>query len=139
MNWTPLLEAPLVIQVHTFGAIAAFFLGVIQFVAPKGTLPHRTIGVVWMLIMAIVAVSTLWITHPVEPGDPFWARYSPIHLFTLLTFFGLASATMFLLRGGPTLKRHAAPLTGVFVGGLVVAGVLAFLPGRIMHQVAFGG
>lgn len=139
MTLEPLLEAPLVVQVHAFGAMAAFVVGAVQFAAPKGTLPHRTVGVVWMALMAVVAASTIWITHPVEPGDPFWARYSPIHFFTLLTFFGLASAAMFLLRGGPALKRHAGPLAGVFIGGLVVAGVLAFLPGRIMHQVAFGG
>lgn len=139
MTLAPLLEAPMIIQVHAFGAMAAFLLGVVQFAAPKGTLPHRTLGTTWMLLMTVVAASTLWITHPVEPGDPFWARYSPIHLFTLLTFFGLTSAVVFILRGGPQLKRHAAPLTGVFIGGLVVAGALAFLPGRTMHQVAFGG
>jgi len=139
MTLEPLLEAPLIVQIHAFGAMAAFALGVVQFVAPKGTLPHRSLGTVWMILMTVVAGSTLWITHPVEAGDPFWARYSPIHLFTLLTFFGLGSAAMLLMRGGPGLKRHAGPLTGVFVGGLIVAGVLAFLPGRIMHQVAFGG
>jgi uncharacterized membrane protein len=139
MNLEPLLEAPLVVRIHAFGAIAAFVLGVVQFLGPKGTMPHRSIGLVFMLLMAVVAGSTLWMTHPVEPGDPLWARYSPIHLFTLLTFFGLFSATMFLVRGGPQMKRHAGPLGGVFIGGLVVAGVLAFLPGRIMHQVAFGG
>lgn len=139
MTLDPLLESPLVVQIHAFGAMAAIVLGAIQFIAPKGTLPHKSLGAIWMALMAVVAGSTLWITHPVEPGDPFWARYSPIHFFTLLTFFGLASAAMFLVRGGPALKRHAGPLTGVFIGGLIVAGLLAFLPGRIMHQVAFGG
>jgi len=100
MTLEPLLEAPLIVQIHAFGAMAAFVLGVVQFVAPKGTLPHRSLGIVWMALMTVVAGSTLWITHPTEPGEPFWARYSPIHFFTLLTFFGLASAAMFLMRGG---------------------------------------
>ncbi|NWG92288.1 MAG: DUF2306 domain-containing protein [Parvularculaceae bacterium] len=139
MSLEPLFEAPLVVQIHAFGAMAAAILGLVQFAAPKGTASHRTLGAVFMLLMAVVAGSTLWMTHPVGPDDPFWARYSPIHLFTLLTFFGLFSATIILVRGGPGLKRHAAPLGGVFIGGLIVAGVLAFLPGRIMHQVAFGG
>jgi uncharacterized membrane protein len=139
MSLRPLLEAPLIIQVHAFGAIAALALGVVQLIAPKGTLPHRTLGAVWMALMFVVATSTLWMTHEVAPGDPIWARYSLIHLFTPLTYFGLASASLFLVRGGPRLKRHAAPLIGVFIGGLVVAGALAFLPGRIMHEVAFGG
>ncbi len=41
MSLDPLLSAPWVIQVHAFGAIAAFFLGALQLAAPKGTLPHR--------------------------------------------------------------------------------------------------
>ncbi len=139
MTLEPLLAASPVVQAHAFFAMAAFALGVVQLAAPKGTLPHRTAGIVWMLLMLIVATSSAFITHPVGFGDPFWARFSFIHLFTLLTFFGLARGAYFLMRGGKALKRHVGPLTGVFIGGLVIAGALAFAPGRIMHQVAFGG
>jgi uncharacterized membrane protein len=34
---------------------------------------------------------------------------------------------------------HKRSMLGVFIGGLLIAGNLAFLPGRIMHAVAFGG
>ena len=139
MTLDPLLEAPLIVQVHAFGAMAAFALGVIQIVAPKGTLPHKTIGIVWILIMATVGVSSAFIYRPTQPGDPFWARFSPIHLFTLLTAVALFRGVALLLRGGPGLKYHSRPFIGLFVGGLIIAGILAFLPGRIMHQVAFGG
>jgi uncharacterized membrane protein len=27
---------------------------------------------------------------------------------------------------------------GVYVGGILVAGALAFMPGRVMHQMVFG-
>jgi uncharacterized membrane protein len=27
----------------------------------------------------------------------------------------------------------------IFIGGLVIAGAFTFVPGRIMHAVAFGG
>ena len=33
--------------------MAAFALGIVQFAAPKGTLPHRTIGWIWVLLMAV--------------------------------------------------------------------------------------
>ena len=36
------------------------------------------------------------------------------------------------------VARHANIMTGVFIGGIGVAGVLAFLPGRLMWQVFFG-
>lgn len=139
MNLQPLLEAPLVVQVHAFGAMAGLALGAVQFLAPKGTLPHKTLGALWMAIMAVVGISSAFIQHPVAPGDPFWMRFSFIHLFTLLTAYALIQGGWLILRGGPGMRFHSKPFSGLFLGGLVVAGALAFLPGRIMHQVAFGG
>jgi len=36
------------------------------------------------------------------------------------------------------VDRHRRAMIRIFVGGLVVAGLLTFLAGRIMHAVAFG-
>src|ERR1019366_3488518 len=44
MSLAPLLNAASAIPLHAFAAMTAFALGVVQFAAPKGTLPHRTIG-----------------------------------------------------------------------------------------------
>jgi uncharacterized membrane protein len=139
MTLEPLLQAPLIVQVHAFGATAAFALGAVQIVAPKGTLPHKTIGVLWIAVMIIVTVSSAFILRPAPAGAAYWERLSPIHLFIPLTTFGLVSGVLLLLRGGPSLKQHSRPFVSVFLGGLIIAGVLAFLPGRIMHEVAFGG
>ena len=139
MSLEPLLSASWVIQVHAFGAMAAFVLGVIQFAAPKGTLPHKTIGALWIVLLSAIAVSSIFIRPSVYPGLPFLKWFSWIHIFTLLTFYGIAQGVFLLLHGGQALKYHSRPFTGVFIGGLVIAGVLAFLPGRIMHQVVFAG
>ena len=121
------------------GAFAALLLGVVQFAAPKGTLPHKALGAVWLAIMATIAVSSIFVRPSLVEGLPLHKWFSPIHLFTLLTFWGLAQGGYLLLRGGPTLRFHSRPFAGMFIGGLILAGLLAFLPGRIMHQVAFGG
>lgn len=139
MSLDPLLEAPFIVQIHAFGAMAAFALGLIQIIAPKGTLPHKTLGVVWIAIMIVVAASSAFIYRPAPEGTPYWERLSFIHLFIPVTAFGLVSGVLLLLRGGPALKAHARPFISVFAGGLIIAGVLAFLPGRIMHDVMFGG
>ncbi len=139
MSFEPLLEAPMIIQVHAFAAMAAFLLGVIQFAAPKGTLPHKVLGVIWLLIMTSIAVSSIFVRPALYPGLPITQWFSFIHIFTVMTFYGVAQGAFFLMRGGPNLKQHAKPLAGIFIGGLVIAGGFAFLPGRIMHQVAFGG
>ena len=139
MSLEPLLSAPWIIQVHAFGAVAAFVLGVIQFAAPKGTLPHKTTGVIWLLIIVAVTISSIFIRPALYPGLPIEKWFSPIHIFTLVTAFGVIGGVTYLVRGGPNLKKHKGPFTGIFIGGLVVAGALSFLPGRIMHQVVFGG
>lgn len=138
MSLQPLFDATWVIQIHAFSAMAAFLLGVIQLAAPKGTLPHKSIGVVWILIMSTVAISSIFIRPSVSPGLPLMQWFSWIHLFTVLTVWGVVQGSYFLLRGGPGLKRHSRPFIGIFIGGLVIAGGFAFLPGRIMHAVVFG-
>ena len=51
MTLAPLLDAPTAIQIHAFAAIAAFLVGVVQLTAPKGTIPHRLIGWLWVMLM----------------------------------------------------------------------------------------
>ena len=58
MTLDPLLAAPLVVQVHAFAAMAAFVLGIVQLAGPKGTLPHRTLGYIWVGLMLVVAASS---------------------------------------------------------------------------------
>lgn len=139
MSWQPLLEAPLVIQIHAFSAMAAFALGVLQFAAPKGTLPHKSLGVVWVLLMTAIAVSSIFIRPAFYPGLPIMQWFSWIHIFTVITAFFIVEGVLLLLGGGPMLKKHSGSFLSIFIGGLVLAGGFAFLPGRIMHQVVFGG
>src|ERR1041384_4474425 len=78
MSLAPLLDAAPQIPIHAFAAMAAFALGVVQLAAPKGTLPHRTLGWIWVALMAIVAISAFWI-HQLRILGPF----SPIHLLSI--------------------------------------------------------
>jgi uncharacterized membrane protein len=80
VSLTPLLDAAPAIPFHALAAIAAFVLGVVQFAAPKGTLPHRTIGWIWVLLMLGVAISSFWI-HQIR----LWGPWSPIHLLSIFT------------------------------------------------------
>ena len=78
MSLEPLFAAPLVVQVHAFAAMAAFVLGIVQFSAPKGTLPHRTLGYIWVGLMLMIAVSSFWIQ-----GMRQWHGFSAIHLLSI--------------------------------------------------------
>ena len=131
MSLAPLLNASLAIQLHAFAAMGAFVLGLIQFAAPKGTLPHRTLGFIWLALMLTVAVSSFWI-HSIRWVGPF----GPIHLLSIYVLLMVPLALYFARKHN--IRGHAKTVIGMFVGGLVIAGLFTLLPGRIMHAVAFG-
>jgi uncharacterized membrane protein len=131
MSLTPLLEAPGTIPLHAFAAIAAFALGIVQFAAPKGTLPHRTIGWIWVVLMAAVAISSLWI-HEIRLVGPF----SPIHILSIFVPVMLVLAVLHARRHN--VSGHKKAMTSIFFGALIIAGAFTFLPGRIMHAVVLG-
>jgi uncharacterized membrane protein len=132
MSLTPLLNASPVIQLHAFAAMAAFVLGLVQFAAPKGTLPHRTIGFIWVALLATIAVSSFWI-HSIS----LWGPFSPIHLISIFVLVMLPLGVW--AAHTHRVARHKRTMTGIFIGGLVIAGLFTFVPGRIMNHVLFGG
>ena len=131
MSLAPLLDAAPQIPLHAFAAMAAFVLGLVQFAAPKGTLPHRTIGWIWVALMAAVAVSSFWI-HQIRLLGPF----SPIHLLSIFTLAMLPFGVWFAHRH--RVADHRRVMVLMFSGALVIAGLFTLLPGRIMHTVVFG-
>jgi uncharacterized membrane protein len=131
MSLAPLLDAAPAIPLHAFAAMSAFVLGVVQFAAPKGTLPHRTIGWIWVLLMVTVAVSSFWI-HQIR----LLGLWSPIHLLSIFTLLMLPLAVW--RAHTHRVADHRLIMTLLFTGALVVAGLFTLLPGRIMHAVLFG-
>ena len=131
MSLAPLLDAAPVIPLHAFAAMAAFALGIVQIAAPKGTLPHRTLGWLWVGLMAAVAVSSFWI-HQIRLVGP----WSPIHLLSIFTPIMLVVGVLAARRH--RIRAHRITMISIFCGALIVAGVFTFVPGRIMHAVVFG-
>jgi uncharacterized membrane protein len=131
MNLAPLLDAAPAIPLHAFAAMTAFALGAVQFAAPKGTLPHRTIGWIWAGLMAAVAISSFWI-HEIKLLGP----WSPIHLLSIFTLVVLPLGIWMAHRH--RVADHRRIMIQIFTGALVVAGLFTLLPGRIMHSVVFG-
>ncbi len=132
MSLAPLLSSSPVIQLHAFAAMGAFALGAVQLAAPKGTIPHRTLGWIWVVLMLTVAVSSFWI-HDIRMFGPF----SAIHLLSILTLVMLPLAVLAARRH--RVGAHRKTMTSIFIGALVIAGFFTFMPGRIMYRVAFGG
>lgn len=131
MNLAPLLDAAPAIPLHAFAAMAAFALGLVQFAAPKGTLPHRTLGWIWVTLMLVVAISSFWINE-IRLLGPF----SPIHLLSIYTLVMVPLAVW--KAHNHDVATHRKIMMYLFLGALLIAGLLTLLPGRVMHKVVFG-
>ena len=110
-------------------AIAALLLGMVMLWRPKGTASHKILGRTWAGLMLVVAVSSLWI-----PG---FLQFTWIHLFTLLTLIALPVG-IYRIRTG-NVKGHAATMTRLYVGGLVIAGLFTLVPGRLLGNWLWHG
>ncbi len=131
MSLAPFLNAAPAIPVHAFAAMAAFVLGAIQLAAPKGTLSHRTIGWIWVVLMLAVAASSFWI-HQIK----LWGSWSPIHLLSIFVLIMVPLAVWRAHRH--RVAEHRYIMVAIFSGALVIAGLFTLLPGRIMHAAVFG-
>lgn len=131
MSLGPLLAAPAIVQMHVAAALAALVLGAIQFAAPKGTLPHRALGWIWVALMAGVALSSFGISGVAGPG-----RWSWIHAISVYTLLALGAAVLHARRG--RVRAHRSAMVGLFFGALVITGGFTLLPGRIMGALIFG-
>jgi len=129
-DWTLWFRQPFKIQVHVYAALTAFAIGAVILFRRKGGGMHRTLGWAWVVAMAVTATSSLFITG--INGD----AYSFIHLLTGWTLIALPMG-IFAIRNRRVMA-HRAAMTGMFVGGLVIAGALTFLPGRLMWRIFFG-
>ncbi|HEY1708309.1 MAG TPA: DUF2306 domain-containing protein [Rhizomicrobium sp.] len=136
MTLEPLLNAPLAVRIHVATVVPAFIIGTwLIFFSRKGAPVHRFFGALYLVLVTFTAITTLWV-HQLMPHGPFWG-FSPIHLLVALTLFGVVGA----LYGARThnIAMHQRAMLGVYIGGMLIAGTLTFLPGRIMHAVVFGG
>ena len=132
MTLNPLTNAPFIIQLHAYAALAAFALGAVQLAGVKGTARHRALGYTWVALMLVVAISSFWIQDM-----RVWGPWSPIHLLSILVLLMLPLAVYFARIH--RVRGHKLTMLGLFAGALVIAGLFTFVPGRLMHQVVFGG
>ncbi len=131
-DFSLLAAAPTAIQIHVAAALTALAIGIVLLAGIKGTRLHRALGWTWVLAMGTTAVSSFFI-HAINPGGP--AGLSLIHLLSGWTMVGLPMAVYAARRH--RVQTHRRAMTGMFVGGLIVAGLFTFLPGRLMWAIFF--
>ena len=132
-RWGLLLASPTAIQIHVAAAVTALAIGVVLLMGGKGNRLHRTLGWVWVVAMGTTAISSFFV-HQLNPNGP--GGLSLIHLLSGWTVVALPMAVYAARRHRVAVHRRA--MTGMFVGGLIVAGAFTFLPGRLMWAIFFG-
>ena len=125
-----LAVAPIQIKIHVAAVSTALAVGIALMLGLKGNTVHRTLGWVWVAAMATAAISSLFI-HRSNPSG-----FSFLHLFAGWTLIALPMGVFAARKHN--VRLHSRTMTGLFVGGLLIAGAFAFMPGRLMWQIVFG-
>lgn len=132
MTLAPLLHASFAIQLHVATVVPAAILGAFLLARPKGTRLHRLFGKIWLALMVVTASSTFFIHEIRLVGD-----FSPIHLLSIYVLFGSWQSIAAARRHD--VAAHRRHVAGMYLGGIVGAGLFTLLPGRLMHASLFDG
>ena len=127
-DFGPLFAQSALVQFHVATVAIALVLGPVQFALPKGTRAHRVMGWIWVSAMLSTSIATLFIR---DMND---GQFSPIHLFSLMTFVGVPMAVLAAKHG--RIATHTRAMIGLYIG-LIIAGVTAISPGRLVWDVFF--
>ena len=119
--------------IHLATVLIAFILGTFLLFQKKGTGMHRLIGKYFMVLMLVTAIIALFM--PAQIGPKLLGHFGFIHLFCFLVLYSVPAAYFAVRKGN--LVNHQANLIGVYVGGILIAGAFAFMPGRLLHKWLF--
>lgn len=112
---------------HFATVLAALPLAASQIVLPKGTTRHRAVGYVWCALM----IATALISFAVHESNPH--GFSFIHLFSALTLV-FVPLLIWHARAG-RIEHHRRTVLWLVAGGLVIAGLFTFVPGRALGEL----
>lgn len=118
---------------HLATVIPCVVIGAAQFAMKKGSPIHKAAGKVFMVLMLITAVITLFM--PAQVGPQLFNHFGFIHLFSLLALQSVPNAYFAIRRGN--VKSHKYSMIGLYVGGIILAGGFTLAPGRYLHHLIF--
>jgi uncharacterized membrane protein len=124
-DWhTPSFAIPL----HLATVIPALPLGLWVLLREKGTATHKLLGRVWGVLMLVTALDSLLIRD-------LTGGLEPIHIFSVVTLVSIPLGIWHIRRGN--IQGHRRAMIGPYIG-LIVAGLFALSPGRLLGTMLFG-
>lgn len=119
---------------HLATVLPAFGLGTYLMLRRKGTPLHKWLGKIYLALMFITASISLCM--PAHIGPQVLGHFGFIHIFSLVVLYSVPSA--YLAARRHDVRSHKLKMIGVYVGGLLITGGFAFMPGRLLHMWLFG-
>ena len=119
---------------HLITVIPCIFIGAYLLIVQKGSKVHKVLGRIYMVLMMITAIITLFM--PAFVGPQFLNHFGFIHLFSILTIYSVPTALIAIRKG--QVGRHKWKMIGLYFGAIIIAGGFTLAPGRYLHQMFFG-
>jgi len=119
---------------HLGTVFPAFLIGTFLLLNRKGSPAHKVLGKVYMSLMLVTALVTLFMSA--EVGPTLLGHFGFIHIFSFLVFYYVPTAYL-AIRGG-NIKKHRDSMIGLYVGGILITGGFTFVPGRLLHSWLIG-
>ncbi|CUB03779.1 DUF2306 domain-containing protein [Marinomonas fungiae] len=118
---------------HLATVIPPFLIGAFILLAKKGTPRHKRLGKLYMVFMMLTAIISLLM--PAQIGPTLLGHFGFIHLFSMLVLLCIPLGLIAIRRNN--LRAHIGNMIGVYLGGIIIAGAFAFMPGRLLHSWMF--
>ncbi|MEP2101056.1 MAG: DUF2306 domain-containing protein [Parasphingorhabdus sp.] len=121
------------VMIHLATVIPGLPLGTYVLWRKKGDKLHKHMGRIWAVLMVTTAIASFWIGRPGQGIGG--SGFSFIHIFSVVTLVSIPYGIWQIRRGN--VVEHYRAMQGPYIG-LLIAGLFAFIPGRIMGSLVFG-
>jgi len=119
--------------IHLAIILPAFAIGTFLMFRHKGTTLHKMLGRIYLVLMLLTGILTLFM--PAQVGPRLLGHFGFLHLFSLCALY-IVPAAYFAARNG-RLIAHRLNMIGLYIGGILISGAFAFMPGRMLHELLF--
>jgi uncharacterized membrane protein len=132
MKFQPILTAdPVIIVVHIICGVTALIVGPIALCSKRRGALHRAIGYLRVFSMPLLTGTSFFIE-----GLAVFGGFGPIHLLSLFAIWSVFGAMRQIYLGNSALHRRI--MHNLYWYGLVIVGLVNFLPGRVTNRVFLG-
>jgi uncharacterized membrane protein len=118
---------------HLYTVVPCFVIGTVLLLIKKGSSIHKTLGRIYMPLMLITALITLFM--PAQVGPQLIFHFGWIHSFSFLTIYTVPTAYIAIKKGN--VKAHKRKMILLYFGAIIIAGGFTLAPGRYLHNLFF--